>query len=131
MVTATGPGREERVTDADGSYAMTDLVAGDYRVTAVLPGFETVDLAVVVAAGVTEAVPIVMQITRLLETVSVVAEEPRIFARNVVAEPMMMQQSNITAVTSVVDNLPGVSSRRGPRTASTTGRATSPCAASR
>ena len=38
---------------------------------------------------------------------SVVADEPRIFARNVVAEPMLMQQSNITAVTSVVDNLPG------------------------
>ena len=92
---------------------MTGLVVGDYRVTAVLPGFETVDLAVVVAAGVTEAVPIVMQITRLLETVSVVAEEPRIFARNVVAEPMMMQQSNITAVTSVVDNLPGVSVQEG------------------
>ena len=50
---------------------------------------------------------------RLLETVSVVAEEPRIFARNVVAEPMMMQQSNITAVTSVVDNLPGVSVQEG------------------
>ena len=113
VVTATGPGREERVTDTDGSYAMTGLVVGDYRVTAVLPGFETVDLAVVVAAGVTEAVPIVMQITRLLETVSVVAEEPRIFARNVVAEPMMMQQSNITAVTSVVDNLPGVSVQEG------------------
>ena len=101
------------MTDADGSYAMTGLVAGDYRVTAVLPGFETVDLAVVVAAGVTEAVPIVMQITRLLETVSVVAEEPRIFARSVVAEPMMMQQSNITAVTSVIDNLPGVSVQEG------------------
>ena len=54
-----------------------------------------------------------MQIARLLETVSVVAEEPRIFARNVIAEPMMMQQSNITGVTSVVDNLPGVSVQEG------------------
>ena len=114
VVTVTGPGvREERVTDADGSYAMSGLAAGDYRVTAVLPGFETVDLPVVVAAGATEVAPIVMQITRLLETVSVVADEPRIFARNVVAEPMLMQQSNITAVTSVVDNLPGVSVQEG------------------
>ena len=73
-----------------------------------MPGFETVDITVVVAAGATEAVPIVMQIMRLLETVSVVAEEPRIFrAQRRRRAMMMMQQSNITAVTSVVDNLPG------------------------
>jgi len=114
VVTVTGPGvREEQVTGADGSYAVTDLAAGDYRVTTVLPGFETVDLPVAVAAGATAMAPIVLQIARLLETVSVVAEEPRIFARNVVAEPMMMQQSNITGVTSVVDNLPGVSVQEG------------------
>ena len=54
-----------------------------------------------------------MQTARLLETVSVVAEEPRIFARNIVAELMMMQQSSITGVTSVVDNLPRVSAQEG------------------
>ena len=48
-----------------------------------------------------------------LEGISVVAEQPRIFARNVVAEPMLRQQSNITSVTSVVDNLPGVSIQEG------------------
>ena len=42
-----------------------------------------------------------------------VAEEPTVFARNFVAEPMIRQQSNITAVTSVVDNLPGVSVQEG------------------
>ena len=57
--------------------------------------------------------PITLQIARLLATVSVVAEEPRIFARNIVAEPMRLQQSNITSVTSVVDNLPGVSIQEG------------------
>ena len=114
VVTVTGPGvRAEQVTGAEGSYAVIRLPAGDYRVTAVLPGFETVDLPVAVAAGATAMVPIVLQIARLLETVSVVAEEPRIFARNVIAEPMMMQQSNITGVTSVVDNLPGVSVQEG------------------
>ncbi len=114
VVTVSGPDvRQERVTGADGSYAVTELAAGDYRITAILPGFETVDLPVAVRAGVTATVPIVMQIARLLEAVSVVAEEPRIFARNVVAEPMMMQQSSITGVTSVVDNLPGVSVQEG------------------
>ena len=52
-------------------------------------------------------VPIVLRAAYLLDTISVVAGEPRIFARNFVAEPMMRQQSNITSVTAVVDNLPG------------------------
>ena len=71
------------------------------------------ELAISVGAGVSETLRIVMQIARLLETVSVVADEPRIFARKVVAQPMMQQQSNITSVTSVVDNLPGVSIQEG------------------
>ena len=114
LVTVSGPDvRQELVTGTDGSYAVTGLSAGDYRVTAILAGFEPVDLPVVIAAGATEVVPIVMQIARLLETVNVVAEEPRTFARNVVAAPMLLQQSNITSVTSVVDNLPGVSVQEG------------------
>ena len=114
VVTVTGPdGSAEHVTGADGSYAAAGLAAGDYIVTAVLSGFETASLAVSVGEGATQADPLVLQIARRLETVSVVAEEPRIFARNIVAEPMMMQQSNITAVTSVVDNLPGVSVQEG------------------
>ncbi|MYD72371.1 MAG: TonB-dependent receptor [Acidobacteria bacterium] len=114
VVTVTGPGvREERVTGGDGSYAVADLAAGDYVVTAILPGFDTVELPVSVEAGATQTVPVVLQVARRLETVSVVAEEPRIFARNLVAEPMMLQQSNITSVTSVVDNLPGVSIQEG------------------
>ncbi len=114
VVAVTGPsGSVEHVTGGDGRYAATGLAAGDYVVTAVLSGFETASLAVSVGEGATQADPLVLQIARRLETVSVVAEEPRIFARNIVAEPMMMQQSNITAVTSVVDNLPGVSVQEG------------------
>ena len=114
VVTVTGPGGSaEHVTGGDGRYSAAGVAAGDYVITAVLPGFETASVAVAVAEGATRADPLVLQIERRLETVSVVAEEPRIFARNVVAEPMMMQQSNITAVTSVVDNLPGVSVQEG------------------
>ena len=114
VVAVTGLGvRQESVTGADGAYAAAGLAAGEYVVTAVLPGFETAEAPVSVRAGATESVPITLQIARLLETVSVVAEEPRIFASNVVAEPMLLQQSNITSVTSVVDNLPGVSIQEG------------------
>ncbi len=114
VVTVTGPGvREERVTGADGRYAVAGLAAAGYFVTAILPGFETVELAVAVEAEAAQADPIVLQVERRLETVSVVAEEPRIFARNLVAEPMMLQQSNITSVAAVVDNLPGVSVQEG------------------
>ncbi len=114
VVTVAGPGmREERVTGADGSFGAADLAAGNYVLTATLPGFETVELPFSVGSGTTQTVSIVLQVSRLLETVSVVAEEPSIFARNIVAEPMMLQQSNITSVTSVVDNLPGVSIQEG------------------
>ena len=114
VVTGSGPyGRQEHVTGVEGEYIAVDLTVGEYLVTAALPGFETTELTIALRAGMRETVRIVMQIARLLETVSVVAEEPRIFARNVVAEPMMMQQSKITGVTSVVDNLPGVSVQEG------------------
>ena len=114
VVTVSGPdGPQEHVTGVEGGYIAVDLAVGDYLVTAALPGFETTELTIALRAGMRETVRIVMQIARLLETVSVVADEPRIFARNVVAEPMMLQQSNITSVTSVVDNLPGVSVQEG------------------
>ena len=114
VVTVAGPGvRQEHVTGVDGAYTAAGLAAGDYVVTAALPGFETVETPVSVQASATASVPITLQIARLLATVSVVAEEPRIFARNIVAAPMRLQQSNITSVTSVADNLPGVSIQEG------------------
>ena len=83
MVTVTGPGgRQEQVTGADGASRAAGLAPGDSVVTAALPGFEAVEIPVSCWAGATETIPIVLQIMRLLATVSVVAEEPRIFARN-------------------------------------------------
>ena len=114
VVAVTGDGvRQEHVTGADGAYQAAGLAPGDYVVTAALTGFETFEIPVSVGAGAAETVPIQLQISRFLEAVSVVAEEPRPFARNIVAEPMMRQQSSITSVTSVVDNLPGVSIQEG------------------
>ena len=114
VVTVTGAGvRQEHVTGRNGAYTAAGLPPGDYVVTAALPGFETVEVPVSVGEGAVETVPIQLQISRLLEAVSVVAEEPRPFARNIVAEPMMRQQSSITNVTAVTDNLPGVSIQEG------------------
>ena len=114
VVTVTGDGmRQEHVTGADGAYQAAGLAPGDYVVTAALTGFEIFEIPVSVGAGAAETVPIQLQISRFLEAVSVVAEEPRPFARNIVAEPMMRQQSSITSVTSVADNLPGVSIQEG------------------
>ena len=51
VVTVTGPGvRQEHVTGADGAYMAAGLAAGDYVVTAVLPGFETAEIPVSVRA---------------------------------------------------------------------------------
>ena len=114
LVTATGSGvREESVTDVAGSYGFAGLAPGDYIVTATLPGFDPVERRVSVQAGATETVPLVLQVPLLLDTLSVVADEPRTFARNVVPVPMIRQQSNITSVAAVVDNLPGVSIQEG------------------
>ena len=54
-----------------------------------------------------------LEIERLLEAVSVIADEPTTFATNVVAEPMLEQQAALTSVVAVVDNLPGVSVQEG------------------
>ena len=83
MVTVTGPGgRQAQVTGADGADRAAGLAPGDSVVTAARPGVEAVEIPVSFGAGATETIPIVRQIMRRLETVSVVAEEPRIFARH-------------------------------------------------
>ena len=115
-VTLTGPLAPPdavRVTGLDGRFTFEDVPAGPYGVTLVLPGFETGEAQAVVPAGGSTSLELTMAIERLMESISVVAEEPRIFATNVVAEPMIAQQSTITSVLAVVDNLPGVSIQEG------------------
>ncbi|MCY3736294.1 MAG: TonB-dependent receptor [Gemmatimonadaceae bacterium] len=113
-VTVSGPGESiEVVTGEDGAYTAAGLAAGDYLVRGTLPRFRMEGIRVSLAAGAEARVDIVMRRAWQLESVSVVAEEPRTFASNVVAEPMVLQQSRITSVTSVVDNLPGVSIQEG------------------
>ena len=57
VVTVAGPGvRQEHVTGVDGAYTAAGLAAGDYVVTAVLPGFETAEAPVSVRAGATASI---------------------------------------------------------------------------
>ena len=113
-VTVTGSGvRQEVVTGADGAYEFTDLAAGDYLVTATLAGFAPGEYPVSVEAGAVATKPIVLLVVWRLDPIVVIPDEPRVFAINLVAEPMMRQQSSITSVTAVVDNLPGVSVQEG------------------
>ena len=114
VVTASGSGVDtETVTDAAGAYEFAALAPGEYVLTASLFGYMAREMPVTVRAGAVEVVRIVLQPAFLLDPISVVAEEPAVFARNFVAEPMMRQQSSITAITSVIDNLPGVSVQEG------------------
>ena len=87
-VTATGSGADaETITDTAGSYEFTGLVPGDYVVTASLFGYATREVRVTVRAGAVETIPIVLEPVFRLDPISVVAEEPTVFARNFVAEP--------------------------------------------
>ncbi len=58
-----------------------------------LPGFEPREMRVAVEADAAVSLDVVLEIERLLEAVSVIADEPTTFATNVVAEPMLEQQA--------------------------------------
>ncbi|MXX38942.1 MAG: TonB-dependent receptor [Gemmatimonadetes bacterium] len=98
------------MTDQDGAYSI-DLRSPEDILIFSFVGFQTKRLTI--SLGVTTLDVRLEPSVVGLEGISVVAEQPRIFASNVVAEPMILQQSNITSVTAVVDNLPGVSIQEG------------------
>ena len=104
----------EAVADAAGRVTFTPLRPGRWTLTATIPGFGSAELDVEVEAGRTVASELVMALDYAVsETVSVIVNEPRTYAANVVPEPMIRQQAPITSVTAVVDNLPGVSVQEG------------------
>ena len=102
-----------QVTAANGRFTFGDVPAGDYLIEAALSGFETRGEPVSVEADAVTTLDLILELSRVMEAITVVAEEPRSFATNIVAEPMVAQQSPITSVLAVVDNLPGVSIQEG------------------
>ena len=98
------------ITDQDGKYAI-DLRTEDDVLVFSFVGFRTQRHRV--TPGVT-LIDVRMQLDVVrMEEISIVGEEPKIFASNVVAAPMIRQQSPVTSVASVIDNLPGVSVQEG------------------
>ena len=98
------------ITNHDGMYAI-DLRTEDDVLVFSFIGFRTQRYTV--TPGVTQ-IDIRMQLDVVeMEEISIVGEEARIFASNVVAAPMIRQQSPVTSVASVIDNLPGVTVQEG------------------
>jgi hypothetical protein len=79
-VTATSPeliSPATGVTDAEGYYRLINLPPGTYTITAELPGFATFRReGILLRAGVTFAVDIVMKIGTLEETITVSGDSP-------------------------------------------------------
>ena len=113
LTAADGSPAAVAVTGPEGTFAFAPVAAGEYRVESALPGFETRSARVSVEAGSEVEIDLVMTLRWVMESITVVAEGPRSFAANVVAEPMIAQQAPVTSVLAVVDNLPGVSVQEG------------------
>ena len=97
-------------TDQDGKYTIDLRSQNDVLIFSFV-GFRT--QLHTVPSGVTVIdVRLQLDVVRM-EEISIVGEEPKTFASNVVAAPMIRQQSPITSVTSITDNLPGVSAQEG------------------
>jgi hypothetical protein len=79
--TQTGFSREV-VTDGAGSFAITNLPLGPYRLEVTLAGFRTyVQTGIVLQVGSNPVIPVQMQLGGLEETVSVEAQAPLIETR--------------------------------------------------
>src|SRR5688572_5577952 len=75
--------RREVVTDADGSYTLTNLPIGPYRLEVTLPGFRTyIQTGIVLEIGGNPVIPVTLQLGELAETVSVEASAPLVETRN-------------------------------------------------
>src|SRR5918999_4721972 len=75
--------RREMVTDAEGSFTLTNLPIGPYRLEASLSGFRTFSQTdIVLEIGSNPVIPVTLQLGELAETVSVEASAPLVETRN-------------------------------------------------
>ena len=75
--------RREVVTDEAGSYALTNLPIGPYRLEVTLPGFRTYSqTGIVLQVGSNPVIPVTLQLGELAETVSVEAAAPLVETRS-------------------------------------------------
>ncbi len=97
-------------TDQDGKYTIEAQTESDILVFSFV-GFRTQRHTM--SPGITRIDVRLQPDVVEMEEISIVGEEARIFASNVVAAPMIRQQTPMMNLTSVVDNLPGVSVQEG------------------
>ena len=75
--------RREVVTDATGSFTLTNLPIGPYRLEVTLAGFRTyAQTGIVLQVGSNPVIPVTLQLGELAETVSVEASAPLVETRN-------------------------------------------------
>ena len=75
--------RREVVTDTTGSYTLTNLTIGPYRLEVTLAGFRTyVQTGVILQVNSNPVIPVTLQLGSLEETVTVVAAAPLVETRN-------------------------------------------------
>ncbi len=97
-------------TDQDGKYTIEAQTESDVLVFSFV-GFRTQRHTM--SPGITRIDVRLQPDVVEMEEISIVGKEARIFASNVVAAPMIRQQTPMMNLTSVVDNLPGVSVQEG------------------
>ncbi|MDE2732449.1 MAG: carboxypeptidase-like regulatory domain-containing protein [Bacteroidota bacterium] len=98
------------VTDSEGAYSIDLRSAQDVLVFSYV-GYRT--QRHLVEAGVTTLDVALEPDVVTLEEISVVSDELRTFASNIVSAPMIRQQPALANLASIVDNLPGVSVQEG------------------
>jgi hypothetical protein len=75
--------RREVVTDATGSFTLTNLPIGPYRLEVTLSGFRTsAQTGIVLEIGGSPVIPVTLELGQLAETVSVEATAPLVETRN-------------------------------------------------
>ena len=75
--------RREALTDQTGSYTLTNLPVGPYRLEVVLAGFRTyVQTGIVLQVNSNPVIPITLQLGALGETITVVSSTPLVETRN-------------------------------------------------
>ena len=75
--------RREAVTEATGTFTLTNLPIGPYRLEVSLSGFRSyAQTGIVLQVGSNPVIPVTLQLGQLAETVSVEASAPLVETRN-------------------------------------------------
>jgi hypothetical protein len=104
----------ELVTGVDGSYFVSQIVPGRYRISAKLPGFRSLDRRdVVLTVGKTQTLDLTLEVGGVSETVTVSAESPLVdlssaeIGGHISAEELNALPAGNRSYMAFVGNIPG------------------------